>query len=83
MPDTFYVPTGREHAQQTDNEPAEIEVLRRALAGDHVHTWSKDTGVMCISGLEVSEVDGRTVRSPIIDSVERGKPCALGNKERF
>ena len=80
---TYYVPSGREHALQTDNVPAEIEVPRRALAGLHTHTWSKDSGLMCVSGMEPVESDGRIVQVPRMDEVERGKPCSLGDKERF
>lgn len=81
---TYYVPSGFEHSQQTANEPAEIRVLQLALGGFHVHTWSKDTGVMCVDGLdEVSGENGRTVKVPRLVDVERGKSCALGDKERY
>jgi hypothetical protein len=81
---TYYVPSGNEHVQQTPNEPAEAEVLRLALAGVHVHTWSKDTSVMCVSGLEdMTTEDGRVVKVPVMVQIERDKMCDLGNKERF
>jgi len=82
--DTYYVPSGHEHLIQTANEEAEAVVLERALSGHHVHTWSKDTGIMCVSGLETRTSDeGVSYKAPIIEKIERGTKCKLGNKEMF
>lgn len=84
MVDTYYVPSGHEHLIQTANEPAEEVVLKRALRHEHVHTWSKDTGTMCVSGLEDRTAENGVVyQVPIIEQVKRGETCKLGNKERF
>lgn len=67
MADTYYLPSGREHLQQTPNDAAEEVVARRLLKGDHVHIWAKDEGLRCM------QPDGTDVKVPRGEKCEREK----------